>query len=69
MAENSEFDAGTFKQFEHDGWGEVSGTYADSFEKFTRQAAAPLLDAVGAKKGARLLEVACGTGTAAAIPR
>ena len=66
MADNSAFDAGTFKQFEHDGWGEVSGTYHDSFGKFTRQAAAPLLDAVGAEKGTRLLEVACGTGTVAA---
>ena len=66
MAEKSNFDAGTFKQFEHDGWGEVSGTYHESFGKFTRQGAAPLLDAVGAEKGTRLLEVACGTGTVAA---
>ena len=65
MADNPEFDAGAFKQFEHDGWGEVSGTYHDSFGKFTRQAAAPLLDAVGAEKGTRLLEVACGTGAVA----
>lgn len=66
MADNPKSDAVSFKQFEHDGWDEVSGTYHDSFGKFTRQAATPLLDAVGAEKGTRLLEVACGTGTVAA---
>ena len=66
MADYSEFDANAFTRFEHDGWNEVSGTYHNSFGKITSQAAAPLLDAVEAKIGARLLEVACGSGAVAA---
>lgn len=66
MAKEPTFDPQAFKEFEHRGWGEVSGNYHDSFGQFTRQAAPYLLDAVGAGHGTRLLEVACGTGAVAA---
>lgn len=62
MENEPEFDAQAFKQFEHDAWAEVSATYHDSFALLTRQLVGPLLDAVGAQQGVRLLEVACGTG-------
>jgi SAM-dependent methyltransferase len=52
----------TFHDFEHDGWERVAGHYADAFGGLTAQAAGALLDAVGARPGARLLDVACGPG-------
>lgn len=56
-----------FKEFEHNGWDKVSHSYHDSIERITRQAAQPLLDAVEAGSGVRLLDVACGTGYVAAL--
>ena len=66
MAEESDFDPKAFKQFEHDAWAEVSSTYHDSFARMTRPLVEPLLNAVGAGQGVRVLEVACGTGQLAA---
>src|SRR5438093_7079751 len=57
-----------FRKFEHSRW-EAEGTaaaYDSSFGSLTTQVIGPLLDAVGAKKGVRLLDVACGPGYAAA---
>ncbi len=62
MAEETEFDSKAFKDFEHDGFDAVSGTYHDMFGRVTDQAVKPLLDTVGAGSGARLLDVACGPG-------
>lgn len=59
-------DHDAFTAFEHDGWAEVAPSYHDSFERVTRQGAAPLLDAVAAGPGVHLLDVACGTGEVAA---
>jgi SAM-dependent methyltransferase len=60
-----------FHDFEHQGWVELAQRYEDSFVPLTDQATAPLLDAVGAGPGVRLLDVAAGPGslTAAAAAR
>jgi SAM-dependent methyltransferase len=59
-------DPKAFRDFEHDGWQHVAGRYHGSFASITTQSIGPLLDAVGAASGVRLLDVACGPGYAAA---
>ena len=53
-----------FKSFEHAGWSEsgVSHVYETYFTSLTSQSIGPLLDAVGAGPGVRLLDVATGPG-------
>src|SRR5947207_422982 len=51
-----------FRDFEHAGWQSAAEHYADTFGGLTVQAADPLLDAVGAGPGCRLLDVASGPG-------
>ena len=51
-----------FSEFEHAGWQRVANRYHDAFARLTTQAIAPLLDAVGLKKGIRLLDIASGPG-------
>ncbi len=58
-------DPKAFRDFEHHGWQEVAGLYHGSFAGITMQSIGPLLDAVGAAAGVRLLDVACGPGYAA----
>jgi SAM-dependent methyltransferase len=58
--------AAAFKTFEHEGWEKVALLYRDAFSSLTTQAIPPLLGAVGAGPGVRLLDVACGPGDAAA---
>ncbi len=60
------FDASAFHDFERAGWEHASAFYKDAFGALTRQAAADLLDAVGAGSGSRLLDVATGPGFIAA---
>lgn len=55
-------DPAAFKAFEHDGWQAVYAGYHDAFGDLTTQAVGPLLDAVGAGPGVRLLDVATGPG-------
>jgi SAM-dependent methyltransferase len=55
-----------FKAFEHAGWESVVGAYDTGFGALTAQAIGPLLDAVGAGRGACLLDVASGPGYVAA---
>jgi SAM-dependent methyltransferase len=55
-----------FHAFEHQGWESVAVPYRDAFSSLTVQSIGPLLDAVAAGPGARLLDVACGPGDAAA---
>src|SRR5262245_56380526 len=55
-------DATAFHTFEHAGWQLAAEPYADAFGSLTPQAAAPLLEAVGARAGTALLDVACGPG-------
>ncbi len=59
-------DPGAFRSFEHAGWQNVSRQYHESFANLTSQAIEPLLDAVRAGKGMRLLDVATGPGYVAA---
>jgi ubiquinone/menaquinone biosynthesis C-methylase UbiE len=56
----------TFKEFEHHGWQEVASRYHAAFSAVTTQSVEPLLDAVGADRGTRLLDLACGPGYATA---
>jgi len=62
----STIDAAAFHDFERDGWERAAEYYAAAFGDVTGQIAAPLLDAVGAGKGARVLDVATGPGFVAA---
>ena len=59
-------DATAFHDFEHAGWEQAAEHYADAFGNLTRQTAEPLLDAVRARAGTRILDVACGPGFIAA---
>jgi ubiquinone/menaquinone biosynthesis C-methylase UbiE len=62
MAQPPVIDPEGFATFERAGWEAAAELYADAFERFTTQAIEPLLDAVGAGPGVRLLDVACGPG-------
>jgi len=55
-----------FGKFEQRGWQEVANRYEDAFAALTAQSIEPLLDAVGATAGTRLLDVASGPGRLAA---
>lgn len=56
----------SFHDFEQAGWQHAADHYPDAFGQLTMQTIAPLLDAVGAKPGVRLLDVATGPGYVAA---
>jgi ubiquinone/menaquinone biosynthesis C-methylase UbiE len=56
----------TFKQFESEGWHRQAPNYDEWAGRMTTAAVAPLLDAVGARSGMRLLDVCCGPGYLAA---
>lgn len=55
-----------FREFEHAGWEKLPARYHDAFGALTTQTIGPLLDAAGARKGIRLLDVASGPGYVAA---
>lgn len=59
-------DSRDFREFEHAGWESVVAEYDNAFGKLTTQVIEPLLDAVGAGPGVRLLDVATGPGYLAA---
>ncbi len=71
MPDNAEAAFQPFKHFEHRGWRAVAERYDAAFVGATGQSIAPMLDAIGAGPGVRLLDVACGPGdaTAAAAAR
>jgi len=52
----------TFRNFEHEGWQKAAGQYDLGFGAVTSQSVDPLLNAVTAGSGVRLLDVACGPG-------
>lgn len=56
----------SFKEFESEGWQRQAPNYDDRAGRMTREAVPPLLDAVGARPGLRLLDVCCGPGYLAA---
>jgi SAM-dependent methyltransferase len=62
----SEQDAECLRTFEREGHGRFAEGYNDFFARITAIAIEPLLDAVHAAKGARLLDVATGPGALAA---
>lgn len=66
MADTPKHDVAAFKAFEHDGWEHVALPYRDAYASLTTQSIASLLDAVNARPGTRLLDVACGPGDASA---
>ena len=51
-----------FRNFELAGWEEIPTQYHQAFGELTSQAIEPLLDAARARKGTKLLDVACGPG-------
>src|SRR5512139_4330292 len=55
-----------FHAFEYAGWQRAASAYPDTFGQVTLQAVEPLLDAVGAGPGVRLLDIATGPGYVAA---
>jgi SAM-dependent methyltransferase len=52
----------TFKSLERDGYHAQAATYGDRPGRLTRQAIAPMLEAVAAVPGMRLLDLCCGPG-------
>src|SRR2546421_4171966 len=59
-------DPAAFRKFEHPGWQEIASRYHGGFAAVTTQSVVALLDAAQVAKGARVLDVACGPGYAAA---
>ena len=60
-------DPDAFKAFEQAGWEQIdAAVYDETTGSVTAQAIGPLLDAVRAGPGVRLLDVACGPGRLAA---
>jgi SAM-dependent methyltransferase len=59
-------DFAAFAALEREGWTRVAAGYADSFGRCTSLAIEPLLEAVRLTREARVLDVACGPGYAAA---
>jgi SAM-dependent methyltransferase len=55
-------DPDAFNAFERAGWEPVTAAYAEGFGPLTAEAVGPLLDAVRAGSGMRLLDVASGPG-------
>lgn len=59
-------DAESFREVEKSGWSAKAGDYDGLLGQVTSSATAPLLDAVGARSGMRMIDVACGPGYVAA---
>lgn len=59
-------DASAFRHLEKSGWERAAAEYDDAFARLTAQSIAPLLDALHAGQGTRLLDLACGPGYVAA---
>lgn len=51
-----------YREFEHAGWERAAANYAGSFETVTAPFARPLLNAASCGAGAKILDVACGSG-------
>ncbi len=60
------FDPEAVREFERAGWNRAASAYEKSFATVTRQFITPLLDAAGIAAGARVLDLCCGPGFAAA---
>jgi 2-polyprenyl-3-methyl-5-hydroxy-6-metoxy-1,4-benzoquinol methylase len=62
----SDFDAAAFDAFERASWERVAHAYLDGFARISVHTVDPLLDAIGARQGTRLLDVGCGPGVLSA---
>ena len=60
------FDPDSFNTFERTSWERRAGAYLDGFAMLSSHTVEPLLDAVGATAGTRLLDVGCGPGVLSA---
>lgn len=56
-----------YRDFERAGWESAAPSYAASFEPITALFARPLVEAVGAGPRTKVLDVACGSGSVAAV--
>ena len=56
-----------YRDFERAGWERAAPSYAASFETITAPFASPLVQAVGVGPGMKVLDVACGSGSVAAM--
>jgi SAM-dependent methyltransferase len=56
----------SFRTLEKSGWETAVADYEDAFARLAAQSIGPLLDALQLKRGARLLDAACGAGALAA---
>jgi ubiquinone/menaquinone biosynthesis C-methylase UbiE len=59
-------DSHSFREFEHNGWQGIPGSYHQAFGELTTQSIEPLLDAVGVKAGTKIVDIASGPGYVAA---
>ncbi len=55
-----------FHEFEHAGWESIPEQYHQAFVSLTAQTIEPLLNAVGAKRGIKVIDIASGPGYVAA---
>ncbi|MFN0299524.1 MAG: class I SAM-dependent methyltransferase [Burkholderiales bacterium] len=62
MANEATVDRAAFKEFERLGYSRAASIYRGETARVTSQVNEPLLDAIGAKPGMRMLDVACGPG-------
>jgi SAM-dependent methyltransferase len=60
-------DASRFRDFEQAGWERAAPAYARYWDALTTGTVPPALDRLAVGRGTRLLDVACGTGRAAAL--
>jgi len=64
---SADFDESAFKRFEREGYSRVAEAYANKTAKVSGQANEAILNAVDAKAGTHLLDVACGPGLLTAL--
>jgi SAM-dependent methyltransferase len=60
------FQMSGIREFEYEGWQAAAPAYAKSFAVATAEFVPPLLDALSARAGMTILDVACGPGVASA---
>lgn len=61
------YNAAAFDAFERDNWQRAAHHYVDGFARLSVHTVDPLLSAVGAGAGTRLLDVGCGPGVLSAV--
>ncbi len=66
MTNVTSFDPQAVRAFEHAGWQQTAACYAATFAHATRGFLDTLLDAAAVRTGMQVLDLACGTGVAAA---